>query len=136
MFAFAIDNIIRVFSNPEIESSYMSEGIYISIQYFLLGVSAVYIMQNYMLLVAFLPSKNGNYKSDLKENKKNHIERYSDEQVNIGQSLFCIVFAATVYWLNHKFQILPRHTMIWLVLITFPFILYLIELLIRQKNYR
>lgn len=136
MFAFAIDNIIRVFSNPEIESSYLSEGIYISIQYFLLGVSAVYIMQNYMLLVAFLPSKNGNYKRDLKENKKNHIERYSDEQVNIGQSLFCIVFTGTVYWINHKIQILPRHTMIWLVFLTFPYILNLPKLLNKQKNYR
>lgn len=134
MFAFAIDNIIRVFSNPDIENSFLKEGIYISIQYFLLGVSAVYIMQNYMLLVAFLPSKNGNYKRDLIENKKHHIDRYSDKQVNIGQSLFCIVFTVTIYWLNYKFQILPRHTVIWLVLFTFPFILYFIRLLIGQKT--
>lgn len=137
MFAFAIDNIIRVFSNPDIESSkYLSYGLYIGIQYFLLGVSAVYIMQNYMLLVAFLPSKNGNYKHDLKENKKDHVDRYSDEQVNIGHSLFCIVFTVTIYWLNHKFKILPRHTMIWLVFLTFPLIMHFITLLNGQKNYR
>lgn len=137
LFAFAFDNIIRVFSNPEIESSkYLSDGLYIGIQYFLLGVSAVYIMQNFMLLVAFLPSKNGNYKNDLKENKKDHIDRYSEEQVNIKQSLFCILFTVTIYWLNHKFQILPRHTMIWLVFLTFPLILHFITLLIGQKNYR
>ena len=137
MFAFAIDNIIRVFSNPEIESSkYLSDGLYIGIQYFLLGVSAVYIMQNYMLLVAFLPSKNGNYKNDLKENKKDHIERYSDEQANVGHALFCIVFTSTIYWLNHKCQILPRHTMIWLVFLVFPLILNLTTILNRRKNYR
>lgn len=68
MLAFATDNIIRVSSNPDIESSYLSDGLYISLQYFLLGVSVLYIMQNYMLLAAFLPSKNGNYKRDLKEN--------------------------------------------------------------------
>ena len=136
MFAFAVDNIIRVFHNPDIESSYLSDGLYIGLQYFLLGVSAVYIMQNYMLLAAFLPNKNGNYKNDLRENKKDHIDRYSDEQVNIGQSLFCILFTGTVYWLNHKFQVLPRHTMIWLVLFTFPFILHLTTLLNGQKNYR
>lgn len=136
MFAFAIDNIVRVFNNPDIESSYLSDGFYISLQYFLLGVSAVYIMQNYMLLAGFLPSKNGNYRSDLKENKKDHIDRYSDEQVNIGQSLFCILFTGTHYWLNHKFQILPRHTMIWLVLFTFPFVLHLTTLFNGQKNYR
>src|SRR5690606_12035395 len=129
-------NIIRVFSNPGIESSYFSDGLFIGLQYFLLGVSAVYIMQNYMLLAAFLPSKNGNYRNDLKENKKDHIDRYSDEQVNIRQSLFCIIFTGTVYWLNHKYQVLPRHTMIWLVLLTFPFILYLTTLLNGQKNYR
>lgn len=136
LFAFAIDNIIRVFSNPDIESSYLSDGLYISLQYFLLGVSAVYIMQNYMLLVAFIPRKNGNYKSDLKESKRDHIERFSDKQVNIGQSLFCILFTGTVYWLNHKYQILPRHTMIWLVLLTFPFILHFTALLNGPKNYR
>lgn len=132
MFAFAIDNIIRVFSNPSIESRYLSDGLYIGLQYFLLGVSAVYIMQNFMLLIVFIPSKNSNYKNDLKEGKEDHIERYSDMQVNIGQSLFCIVFTSIVYLLNHKFQILPRHTMIWLVLLTFPFILHLIALLNRK----
>lgn len=135
MFAFAIDNIIRVFSNADIESSYISDGLYISLQFFLMGVSAVYIMQNYMLLAAFLPSKNGNYKNDLKENKKDHIDRYSDEQVNVGQSLFCILFTGTIYWLNHKFQLLPRHTMIWLVFLTFPFLLHLKTLVNGQKNY-
>ena len=134
MFTFAIDNIIRVFSNPDIESSFLSDGLYVSLQYFLLGVSAVYIMQNFMLLAAFLPSKNGHYKRDLKENKKEHINRYSDEQVNIGQSLFCIFFTGAVYWLNYKYQISPRHTMIWLVLLTFPFIFHLKTLINRQKN--
>lgn len=136
MFTFAIDNIIRVFSNPDIESVYLSDGIYIGLQYFLLGVSAVYIMQNFMLLAAFLPSKNGNYKRDLKENKKDHVNRYSDEQASVGQSLFCILFTVAIYWLNHKFQILPRHTMIWLVLFTFPFILHLTTLLNGRKNHR
>ncbi|WP_316753845.1 hypothetical protein [Pedobacter gandavensis] len=134
MFAFAVDNIIHVFSNPDIESSYISDGLYISLQYFLLGVSVVYIMQNYMLLAAFLPSKNSNYRRDLKENKKDHIDRYSDEQVNIGQSLFCIVFTGTVYLLNHKFQLLPRHTMIWLVFLTFPLILHLTTLINGKKT--
>lgn len=134
LFVFAIDNIIRVFSNPDIENSYLSESIYISLQYFLLGVSAVYIIQNFMLLAAFLPSKNSNYKKDLKENKKDHIDRYSDKQVNITQSLLCILFTATVYWINHKFHILPRHTMIWLVILIFPFILYLPGILNGQKT--
>lgn len=137
IFALAVDNIFRVFDNPDIESTYLSDGLYIGLQFFLLGVSAVYIMQNYMLLAAFLPSKNGNYKRDLKENKKDHIDRFSDEQVLPGHSILCILYAVTFYGLNYKYQVLPRHTMIWLVFLTFPLFLRLIDLIIYgRKNYR
>ncbi len=137
MFAFAVDNIFRVFDNPDIESTYLSYGLYIGLQFFLLGVSAVYIMQNYMLLAAFLPSKNGNYRRDLKENKKDHIDRFSDEQVLTGHSILCILYTLTFYGINYKYQILPRHTMIWLVFLTFPLFLRLIDLIVYgRKNYR
>lgn len=133
---FAIDNIFRVFSNPDIESSkYMSDGLYIGLQYFLLGVCAVYIMQNYLLLAAFLPSRNGNYKNELREIKKDHIDRYSDQQVPIGHSLFCVLYTGTVYWLNYTYQFLPRHTMIWLVIVTFPLILIISTLAFGRKNH-
>jgi hypothetical protein len=136
MFVFAVDNIFRVFNNPDIESSYLSDGLYIGLQFFLLGVSAVYIMQNYMLLAAFIPSKHGNYRRDLKENNKDHIDRYSDEQVYFGHSLLCIIYVGIVYGLNYKYQILPRHTMIWLVFLTFPLILRLTDFIINgRKNY-
>ena len=137
MFAFAVDNIFRVFDNPDIESTYLSDGLYIGIQFFLLGVSAVYIMQNYMLLAAFLPSKNGNYRRDLKENKKEHIDRFSDEQVLTGHSLLCIFYTVTFYGLNYKYQVLPRHTMIWLVFLTFPLFIQLFDFITYgRKNYR
>lgn len=136
MFAFAIDNIIRVFSNQDIESSqYLSQELYIGLQYFLLGVSAVYIMQNFILLTEFLPSKNGNYKADLKENINTHIDRFSDKQVSIGLSLFCILYVVTIYWLNYEYHVLPRHTMIWFVFLTFPILLQLRNLVNGQKNY-
>lgn len=137
MFAFAVDNIFRVFDNPDIESTYLSDGFYIGLQFFLLGVSAVYVMQNYMLLAAFLPSKNGNYRRDLKENKKDHIDRFSDEQVLTIHSLLCILYAVIFYGLNYKYQVLPRHTMIWLVFLTFPLFLRLIDFITYgRKNYR
>lgn len=135
MIAFAIDNIYRVYQNEDIEATqHISQGFYIGLQYFLLGVSAIYITQNYMLLAGFLPSKNGNYKRDLKETKKEHIDRYSENQVLIGHSILCILYVLTVYGLNYKYQILPRHTMIWLVFMTFPLILKLINLT-NKKNY-
>ncbi len=135
MFAFAIDNIIRVFSNQQIESTkYLSQGIYIGLQYFLLGVSAVYIMQNFILLTEFLPSKNGNYKNDLKENIKTHIDRFSDKQVFTGLSFFCILYALTIYGLNYYYRVLPRHTVIWLVIFSFPLIFQIANLVNRQKG--
>ena len=137
MFAFAVDNIFRVFDNPDIESTYLSDGLYIGLQFFLLGVSAVYVMQNYMLLAAFLPSKNGNYRRELKENKKDHIDRFSDEQALTGHSILCIIYAVIFYGLNYKYQVLPRHTMIWLVFLTFPLFLRLIDFITyARKNYR
>lgn len=136
MLAFAIDNIICVFNNPDMESSkYLSEGLYIGFQYFLLGVSAVYIMQNYLLLISFLPNKNGNYKKDLEENKQTHLNRYSDKQVYLRDSLFCILYAGINYGLNYKYRILPRHTMIWLTFFTFPLILKLKNLILRWRTH-
>ena len=135
LFAFAIDNIIRVFSNPGIESSkYLSDGLYIGLQFFLLGVSAIYIMYNYILLSSFLPSKGGNYRRELMEAKKEHIDRYSPDQIHIGHALLCILFSTTIYGLNSKFQVLPRHTMIWFVFLTFPFFLQLYDSLILGRK--
>ncbi|MCB9081407.1 MAG: hypothetical protein H6555_06810 [Lewinellaceae bacterium] len=137
MVVFAFDNIFRVFTNPAIEnSSFLVDRLYIGLQYFFLGVSAIYILQNIMLLVAFLPSRNGNYRQELKETKEEHINRYATEQVSIRHSLFAIVFIGTVYGLNHQYQLLPRHTMIWLVFFTFPLISQLPKLINRRKKYR
>ncbi|WP_343632710.1 hypothetical protein [Fluviicola sp.] len=114
--AFAIDNMAHVFSNPEIENSkYLSEAVFTGIQYFLVGVAAIYIMRNFLLLVSFLPSKNGNYKREIREGKQEHMERYSDKQARIVYSVVCIVFVGLAYWLNHRYQILPGHTAILLV---------------------
>ena len=121
MFAFAVDNIIGVFSNVEIEgAAYFSQGLYIGIQYFLLGVSAVYVIQNYILLAIFVPNRHGGYFRDLREGFKLHIKRFSDEQVVIIHSLICILYAGTLYWVNYTYHLLPRHTMICLVIVSFP----------------
>lgn len=126
--AFAIDNILRVFDNQDIESTkYLSQGIYIGAQYFLLGVSAVYIIQNLMLLAGFIPDKSGDYRNQLSDTIYNHVNRYSDDQVHIGSSLFCVVYAGLIYAANFYNHFLPRHTMIWFVVVTFPLLLWLIR---------
>jgi hypothetical protein len=135
LFAFAVDNIIRVFTNTNIDSSkHISDRIFLGLQYVLLGMSAVYIMRNLTLLTSFFPSKNGNYREDLEENIDNHINRFSDQQVHIGHAFFCILYAGTFYLLNYRYQLLPRHTMIWLVLVTFPVVIQMQKLVYAQKK--
>ncbi len=134
MFAFAIDNAIRVLGNPNIESTkHFSQGFFIGLQYFLLGVSAVYILQNFMLLVAFIPNKNGNYTNDLRDAVRTHIGRYSERQVSSRHALLGILYAIIIYCLNYQYQFLPRHTIIWLLFLSFPLILQLENLLNASK---
>lgn len=137
---FALDNIYRVYQNDDIENTNnIIDGIWIGIQYFLLGISSVYIIQNMFMLIGFLPGKhtffNARYYRELKELKNQHIKRYSDEQIRVLNSLFCILFTSTIFYLNYKYQILPRHTAIWFVFVLFPLILYIYGY-IKEKNYR
>lgn len=49
MMLFAIDNVYRVYQNDQIENTAdMSHGVYIGLQFFLLGISAIYIIQNFI----------------------------------------------------------------------------------------
>lgn len=120
---FAIENIIKVYSNGDITSSqYLPHMLFISLQYFLLGVSAIYIIQNIYILFGFLPSRNGNYRRELRETINQHIDRFSPNQVYIFQSVLCMLYTVVMYGTNHQYQIMPTHMAIWLVFVTFPLI--------------
>lgn len=140
MMLFASDNIYRVYQNEQIENTAdITHGIYIGLQFFLLGVSCIYIIQNFIMLMGFLPGKgtffNAQYFRDLKELKSDHIKRYSDRQVSILHSFFCVLFTGIIFALNYHYQILPRHVAIWIVFVTFPFILIIYDISTRRKNY-
>ena len=124
MFAFAIDNIFRMASNKNSSfTTILSEQLFSNIQFFLLGVSTIYIVQNFLLLYFFLPNKHGNYKEDLKRNIENHIERFSQDQLNLKYAVIIILLSSGIYIINYLFPLLPKHTMIWLVLVIVPLIL-------------
>jgi len=140
MMLFASDNIYRVYQNEQIENTAdITHGLYIGLQFFLLGVSCIYIIQNFIMLMGFMPGRgtffNKQYFHDIKELKKDHVKRYSDRQVKILHSFFCILFTGTIFLLNYHYQILPRHVAIWIVFVIFPFILDIYDYLARIKNY-
>lgn len=137
---FAVEHIFNVFHNEQIENTEnLTSGIYIALQYFLLGVSGVYIVQNYFMLIGFLPGKgsffNSLYYKELKELKSEHIKRYSIEQIDIIHSLFCVIFTGGIFYINYTYKIVPRNIVIWVVFVSFPIILNIYEYQ-KKKNYR
>lgn len=133
MIVFALDYIISVFNNGEISDSLsIQEGVYVFVQYFLLGISAIYIAQNGNMILGFLPDKGERlFQSSLrrKELKKDHIERYSENQVSIWYSLFCVVFSASLFWLNYEYQYVSKQSIIWIVFVSFPILIHCFEFL-------
>ena len=123
---FSIDNIYNVYNKGDLESSKLfSENFILAMQYFLLGISSVYFVQNAALIFRFLPSKGGNYSEDLAKIKKEHIYRYSNQQVDDYLAILCMVYSLVLYGLNMRYHIFPRNVMIWFVIFTFPMILRL-----------
>jgi hypothetical protein len=75
MMLFAVDYIYRVYLNGNLEEAPdLTSKINVGVEYFLLGVSSIYISQNILMITGFLPGKqtffNAQYFSDLKELKK------------------------------------------------------------------
>ncbi|MDO5969763.1 hypothetical protein Q4Q35_08085 [Flavivirga aquimarina] len=133
MIIFAVDHIYRVFNfNYFVDYKIINDGLNV-LQYFLLGVSLIYIFQNAIMLLEYFPSKSRAYNKehlkDIRKMNKTHIERYSTNQIRIFDSLFALLFISGIYYWNYKCQIMPRHTLIWLIFWIFPFIIWLKDLL-------
>lgn len=129
MIIFAIDHIFRVFNfNHFVDDELINDGLNM-LQYFLLGVSLIYIFQNAIMLLEYLPSKtrayNKEHMKDIKKMNKTHIGRYSTNQIKKTDSLLALIFISVIYYNNYKWQIMPRHTLIWLMFWLFPFIIWL-----------
>ncbi len=128
MLLFSVDYIYRIYKAGQVTTSAgPTETLLISLQFFLLGISALYIVQNFMMLVNFLPDKHNFFNSEhfkrIAETKKAHIERYSDEQVKINHSLLCIFVVIPAFAINYYFDILPCHTSICFLVFAFPYII-------------
>jgi hypothetical protein len=133
MILFALDYIISVFKNGEISDALsFQEGFFVFVQYFLLGISAIYIAQNSNMILGFLPDKSERLfqcSRRRKALKMDHIERYSEKQVNIWYSIFCAVFSTSLFWLNYEYQFISKQSVIWIVFVSFPIFIYCFEYL-------
>ena len=112
MIVFAVDNTYQVFQNEQIENiTNTSDALYVALQYFLLGVSSIYMVQNILLIGAYFPGRdeffNEAHFKTVSETNKKHIERYSKEQVSALHSFYCILFAAAIFGLNYYFENFP-----------------------------
>lgn len=141
MIIFAIDHIYRVFNfDYFVDYQFLNEGLNF-LQYFLLGVSLIYIFQNAIMLLEYFPSKsrayNKEHMNDIRKMNKTHIDRYSQNQIKISDSFLALFFTSGIYYWNYKYQIMPRHTLIWLLFWIFPFVVWYREMINEKiKNYR
>ncbi len=140
MFIFSVDNIIRVYKNESIENiSVLSQQAYVIIQYFVLGISSIHIVTNFIGLVAFIPLPlkerffNSQYFYDL---KTLHIERYSEKQVSILESSICLILLSCIFYINYQFQFLPRNFITWISFIIIPMILSIFRNIRKQNRKR
>lgn len=118
MIFLTIDNIATIYQHGEIEDAFsMIDKFNVGLQYFLLGVCSIYIAQNILMVITYLPSRgrffNSEYYNEVRQMTKDHLDRYSEEQSNISLSLICLIIAATFFIVNYKFDLVHRNTAIW-----------------------
>ena len=131
MIIFATEHIFSVFNNQNIEDKDTLNGSILTLEYFILVISSMYILQNFFMLAEYLPSRNRFYDkthmTSIKAMNKTHIERYSEKQVLKFDSFLCLLYCSTFYLINYKYQIMHRQTAIWIVILTLPYFIYLKE---------
>ena len=132
MIIFAIDYIYVTYQNGQIEDSVLlKDKIFVGMQYFLLGICSIYIFQNIMMIFGFLPGKgsffNKRYFEDVRELKKDHIDRYSKKQSTFSLSAICTITSVGFFIANYKYDIFPAIIAIWLVFFTLNNIVYFCE---------
>lgn len=135
----AADNIYSVYSNGQIEDSmFLADKINFGLQYFFLGVSAIYIVQNILMIIGFLPGKNHffnkSYFRELEILKKEHLARYSEKQSEARLSFLWLAIAASFFILNFYKGFVPRNTAIWIVFFIIDRAIYFWEYLTVNKT--
>lgn len=98
-----------------------------SLNYFILGVSAIYIVQNLLMLTVYPPDREHfygkNHMDKIRKANEKHLSRYSENQIKIGDSIVCLFYCIIIYSLNHYFNVVPAQSAIWITFISFPILI-------------
>ncbi len=117
-------------NNKTIELNTLNTVIII-VQSFFIGVSSIYIVLNIKLLMDLFPKFNIKRKN-LKNHFKPYIDRVSDKQIKIADSIFCLIYSSLLYSLNYFYSFLNSGTVIWLVFFSFPLLSSLLRNLFKK----
>ncbi|WP_116107341.1 hypothetical protein [Lewinella sp. IMCC34191] len=94
--------------------------------FFLLGMSAIYVAHNLMQIMEMLSLDKLGTRKEKRQIRRRHILNFSVRQIPAWQSALCLAYAGILFGLNFYFAVLPRITMIWLVIVSFPPVLGLV----------
>ena len=126
VFILSVDNFLDIYKNKDIELlPTLSDSLLACGQFFLLGISSIYIAQNLTMIFAYFPGKD--YLTTVRAMNDLHVDRFSDEQVYISDSIVVIIISCTVFALNLFYHFLPVNFIIWLLVTITPLLLYLLH---------
>ena len=130
MAVFAGIYMYRVYNFNHLTGNVYIDYFIAMLQYFFLGISSIYIVQNFRMIAVYFAPNNGYdnvRKKNIERMNKLHICRYSAEQVEIKNSVLLSTITFMVYSFNYFFNFLPSLTLIWLVFWLAPILIALKE---------
>lgn len=119
------DHFLQLFNHRDIEQlPAFSHSLFFFLQFFLLGISSLYVVHNLTMIGAYLPSTSAHQAQDMSDI---HVKRLSEQQVHIADSVIVTIISVAAFTLNYFLEFLPVNFMIWTVIIITPLILYLVH---------
>jgi hypothetical protein len=97
------------------------------LEFLLLGASGLVLARNLMMLLIYLPGRtrffNQKYREDAAEATREHIARFSTEQVAPPQTVAAVLIAAALLVLQGILHLVPINFVIWSLLAGVPWVM-------------
>lgn len=137
LLALALDNVLRVMWMGSVEEQLGPEQVgLVLVNYFLLGFSSIYMVQNALMLFQFLPERGegwSNYRRRTQEAKDEHVERYAEVQLPPMAALLCMGFTVLFLGPNYVYGWVHRSFAIWSLFVVFPWYWWCVRMLVARQ---